>query len=98
LRPQNEVILLGSSRTDSGVHAIQSTATVDLIRSINNPGESDYYEPSTVNHTLYSCIIVICLNFSLSMSKESIWNDVVKPSQLHKEFIACIFLHRSRRS
>ena len=38
------------TRTDTGVHALETTATVDLKRRVNNTNESEYYRPKQGNH------------------------------------------------
>ncbi|GAB0090803.1 tRNA pseudouridine synthase [Sergentomyia squamirostris] len=49
LRPLNEVNVVLSSRTDTGVHALQSTVHVDLHRPNNKPYDSNYIT-SRLNH------------------------------------------------
>ena len=55
LRPANDPTVFGASRTDAGVHAVQTAATVGLIKTVhdeNDPRYNEYFEPGEITKRL----------------------------------------------
>lgn len=75
-KPVNEIKLILSSRTDAGVHALQSTVHVDLERANGQP-----YDPNVITYLLNR-------NFYHSSNHIRVLNSIIVPDTFHCRYNA----------